>query len=117
MLPSANPPLTSTSAYNAGHDQIPSLSLIAGTYAGVASVAGGAEATTFAISPQGIVAGTDLTANGCQFVGAIVPRAKGNQYDLSVVVSGGGACANDPSAVSGIAYLTRAQRVCQRFCV
>ena len=101
---SLNPPFTFTSSYNADYDQTPSLSAIAGTYAGIASVAGGTEATTIAISPQGVVAGTGLTANGCQFLGAAVPRAKGKLYDLSVVVSGGGACANGPSAVTGIAY-------------
>lgn len=101
---SLNPPFTFTSSYNADYDQTPSLSAIAGTYAGIASVAGGTEATTIAISPQGVVVGTGLTASGCQFVGAAVPRAKGNLYDLSVVVSGGGACASGTNAVSGIAY-------------
>ena len=101
---SANPPFTFTSSYNADYDQTPSLSAIAGTYAGIASVAGGTEAATIAISPQGVIAGTGLTASGCQFVGTAVPRAKGNLYDLSVLVSGGGACANGTSAVTGIAY-------------
>ena len=101
---SANPPFTFTSSYNADYDQTPSLSAIAGSYAGIASVAGGTEAATIAISAQGVIAGTGLTASGCQFVGTAVPRAKGNLYDLSVLVSGGGACANGTSAVTGIAY-------------
>jgi hypothetical protein len=102
--PNLNPPFTFTSAYNADYDQTPSLSAIAGSYAGIASVAGGTEATTITISPQGVVAGTGLTASACQFLGAVVPRAKGNLYDLSVVASGGGACASGTSAVTGIAY-------------
>lgn len=101
---SANPPFTFTSSYNADYDQTPSLSAIAGSYAGIASVAGGTEATTITISPQGVMAGTGLTASACQFVGTAVPRTKGNLYDLSMVVSGGGACASGTSAVSGIAY-------------
>ena len=101
---SANPPFTFTSAYNADYDQTPSLSAIVGSYAGIASVAGGTEAATIAISAQGVIAGTGVTASACQFVGAAVPRAKGNLYDLSVLVSGGGACASGTSAVTGIAY-------------
>ena len=49
------------------------------------------------------VVGTGV--GGCQFLGTAVPHAKGNLYDLSLVVSGGGACASGTSFVTGIAYL------------
>ena len=69
---------------------------------GLASVVGGNEAITIAISTQGVVAGTGGTS-GCQYGGIVVPRAKGNLYDLSLVI-GGGACATGKSAVTGIGY-------------
>lgn len=102
--PGLNQSFTFTSSYNTDYDQSPSVSAIAGTYAGVASVAGGDEAATMAVSAQGAVVGTSLSGSGCQFLGAAVPRAKGNLYDFSVVASGGGACASGTSAVAGIGY-------------
>lgn len=102
--PNPNPNLTFTftSSYNTDYDQTPSVSAIAGTYIGLASVAGSNEPITIVVSSQGVVAGTGGTS-GCQYLGAAVPRAKGNLYDLSVVI-GGGACPNGTSAVTGIGY-------------
>ncbi|MBI4293812.1 MAG: hypothetical protein HY661_20245 [Betaproteobacteria bacterium] len=97
-----NEPFTFTSSYNTDYDQTPSASAIAGTYIGIASVAGSNEAITIVISSQGAVAGTGGTS-GCQYLGAALPRAKGNLYDLSVVI-GGGACSSGTSAVTGIGY-------------
>ena len=115
--PNLNQPFTFTSSYNTDYDQTPSASAIAGTYAGSASVKGGTEPTTIVVSPgvvvgTGLIAGTGLVvgpggsiANGCNFLGTAVPRAKGNLYDLSVVVSGDGACSSGPSEVNkGIGY-------------
>jgi len=102
--PNPNQVFTFTSSYNSDYDQIPSVSAIAGTYTGIASVAGGDEVTTIAVSSQGLVIGTSLVSGGCQFLGTAVPRAKGNLYDLSVVASGGGACSSGTSAVTGIGY-------------
>lgn len=106
--PNLNPTLTFTSSYNAVYDQTPSVSAIAGTYAGPASVMGGDEVTTLAISSPGVVVGTgiDLATQtvSCRFAGIALPRAKGNLYDLSVDVSGAGACASGPGTVKGIAY-------------
>jgi len=100
--PSLNQAFTFTSAYNADYDQTPSVSAIAGTYVGLASVAGSNELITIVISSPGVVAGTGGTS-GCQFLGTTVPRAKGNLYNLSLVF-GGGACSGGTSAVTGIGY-------------
>lgn len=95
-------PYTFTSAYGADYDQAPSLAAVAGNYLGIASVAGSNEAITLVISPQGIVAGTG-GSSACQYGGLVVPRAKGNLYDLSLVISGS-ACTTGTSSVSGIGY-------------
>lgn len=97
-----NQAFTFTSAYNAEYEQTPSGAAIAGTYTGIASVAGSNELTTIAVSSSGVVVGTGT--GGCQFLGTAMPRKKGNLYDLSVVF-GGGACSSGTSAVSGIGYL------------
>lgn len=99
--PNLNSTYTFTSAYNADYDKTPSLSAIAGNYVGIASVAGSHEALTMVINPQGLVAGTG-TSN-CQYAGLVVPRAKGNLYDLSLVISGS-SCATGTSSVTGIGY-------------
>jgi hypothetical protein len=93
---------TFTSSYNAEYDQTPSMSTLAGTYAGIASVAGSDELATIVVNSSGVVAGTG--SGGCQFLGTAAPRTKGNLYDLSVVF-GGGVCPNGTSAVTGIGYL------------
>jgi hypothetical protein len=100
--PNLNPTLTFTSSYNSVYDQTPSVSAIAGTYAGLASVMGGDDIATIAVNSPGVVVGTG--ASGCTFVGTALPRARGNLYDLSVDVSGAGACASGPGTVKGIAY-------------
>jgi hypothetical protein len=99
--PNLNPSFTFTSPYNADYDQTPSLAAIAGTYTGIASVAGSNELTAIAVSTLGVVVGTGT--GGCRFLGTAVPRAKGNLYDLAVVF-GGGVCASGTSAVTGIGY-------------
>jgi hypothetical protein len=106
--PGLNQVFTFTSTYNAEYDQTPCVSAIAGTYTGIASVAGGTEPATITVSSPGVLVGTGIEigtlAVGCRFVGTVAPRAKGNLYDLSVVVSGDGACSSGPSSVTGIGY-------------
>jgi hypothetical protein len=106
--PNLNQTFTFTSSYNTDYDQTPSVSAIAGTFVGPASVKGGDELTTIIISSPGILVGTGIEIAtrtvGCRFVGTVVPRAKGNLYDLSVDISGVGACASGPGTVKGIGY-------------
>lgn len=94
-----NQAFTFTSSYDAEYDQTPSVSAIAGTYIGIASVAGSDELTTIVVSPPGVI----VSISGCKVLGTVVPRAKGNLYDLSVDFVGG-ACSNGASAVTGIVY-------------
>jgi hypothetical protein len=98
-----NPAYTFTSSYNSDYGQTPFVSAIAGNYLGLASVAGSNEAITIAVSSQGVVAGTG-GSSGCQYLGTAQPRAKGNLYDVAVVIGGGGACAGGTNAVTGIGY-------------
>lgn len=101
--PGLNQTYTFTSTYNPDYEQSPSVAAIAGTYTGVASVAGSDELSTIVVSPPGIVAGTGLSS-GCKFLGTARPRARGNIYDVSVAFSGG-ACSSGTSTVAGIGYL------------
>ena len=106
--PSLNQAYTFTSSYNPDYDLTPSVSAVAGTYTGVASVSGSDELTTLDVSAPGIVVGTGLTS-GCRFLGTARPRAKGNLYDLSVAF-GGGTCSSGTSAVAGIGYFDSGAR-------
>ena len=99
--PGLDQAFTFASTYNTDYDQTPSVSVIAGTYTGVASVAGSDELTTIVISSPGVVAGTGT--GGCKFLGTVTPRARGNVYDLSVVF-GGGVCPGGTSTVAGIGF-------------
>jgi hypothetical protein len=98
-----SPAYTFSSSYNSDYEQTPSISVITGTYLGLASVAGSKEAITLSISPQGVVAGTG-GSSGCQYLGTAQPRAKSNLYDVAVVIGGGGACTGGTSAVTGVGY-------------
>jgi hypothetical protein len=100
--PGLNQTYTFTTSYDAAYAQAPSLSAIAGTYTGIASTVGSNQLTTIAIRSSGVVVGTDT--GGCSFLGAAVPRSKGNLYDLSLVF-GGGTCSNGTNAVTGVGYL------------
>ena len=100
--PSLNAPLTFTSSYNADYEQTPNLTIVAGDYLGIASVANLNEVVTFIISTQGVVAGTGATS-GCQYGGLVKPRTTGNVYDVSLLI-GGTACATGTNTVTGIGY-------------
>jgi hypothetical protein len=100
--PGLNQTYTFTSSYNADYEQSPSVAAIAGTYTGVASVAGSDELSTIVVSSPGVVVGTGLTS-GCKFLGTARPRARGNLYDVSVAFSGG-AGSSGTSTVAGIGY-------------
>jgi hypothetical protein len=99
--PTLNQTFTFTSSYNADYEQTPSVSAVAGTYVGIASVAGSNELTTVIVNSPGIIAGTGNS--GCKFLGTVVPRARGNLYDLSVAFSGG-VCPSGTTTVAGIGY-------------
>ena len=99
--PTLNQAFTFTSSYNPDYEQAPSVSALAGTYTGIASSGGSTELTTIVIRSPGIVVGTGT--GGCQFLGTVAPRAKGNLYDLALAF-GGGACSNGTTAVTGIGY-------------
>lgn len=98
--PTLNQTFTFTTSYNAEYEQTPSVSAIAGTYVGIASVVGSNELTTVVVNSPGVIAGTGNS--GCKFFGTIRPRASGNVYDLSLSFSG--PCPSGTSSVSGIGY-------------
>jgi len=100
--PNQNQSFTFTSLYNADYEQTPNVAAVAGYYLGVISMTGNNDGTTLSVSSDGTVLGVGAK-NGCQFLGKIAPRSRGNLYVLLGAFSGG-ACANNASAVSGIGY-------------
>ena len=99
--PSLNQASTFTSSYNSDYELAPSVSALAGTYTGIASTESGTELTSIVIRSPGIVVGTGT--GGCQFLGTVAPRAKGNLYDLQVAF-GGGSCSSGTTSVTGVGY-------------
>lgn len=81
----------------------------AGTYAGSASVTGGAvgvpggrEAATLSIAGNGVVTGS--SASGCNVSGSLLPNANANSYSLTLSLAGG-ICGNEATSVRGVAIL------------
>lgn len=92
---------TFTSTYNPDYDLQPSLSTVAGTYAGSGYAGGGVEFTTVTIAAAGSITG--VSSSGCAFTGSVTPHSKGNVYDVSITF-GGGVCANGSNTVAGVGY-------------
>lgn len=99
-FPSLNQTATFTSTYNTAYEQIPSLSVIAGTYTGLVG-AGGTEPAIIVITSAG---GISRSGGGCPFNGSVTPHAQGNVYDLSVTFVANGICAIGTLTFTGIGY-------------
>ena len=93
--------ITLTTEYNADYEQTPSLSKVAGSYTGIAAVSDGNETATTTVSATGQLSGAGQS--GCEFTGTVIPRSKGNVYDLAVKFKGG-VCTLGTDTVNGIAY-------------
>ena len=87
-----------TSTYDADYESAPNMSLVAGTYSGLRA---DNHTVTVTVDSAGTLSGH--SSDGCTFVGAFSPRAKGNVFNNSVTF-GGGACRQGTETVTGVAF-------------
>jgi hypothetical protein len=99
--PSLNQTITFTGTYDVLYESAPSLSAIAGTYAGSVGIPSKTESATLTISTAGLLTG--LGSGGCRLTGTVSPRAKGNVYNVSAAF-GGAPCLLPNTALTGVAY-------------
>lgn len=95
-----------STSYRSSYEQTPSLAAVAGTYVGLASVAGGSEVATVQVSTTGVLTGA--ATGGCQFSGTMTPRSVG-AFTLSLTFSGG-SCLYGSSTLTGIAHYDTATK-------
>lgn len=90
-------------AYDTVYDSTPSLSKIAGTYDGSATVLinGQSELTTVTINASGAITGTGQ--GGCSFSGTASPY-KGNAYRFTITFNGG-VCLYGTTSFNGVGIL------------
>jgi hypothetical protein len=88
--------------FDSMYDAVPSLAELAGTYSGQARFGPpfGVQVFSAALDASGALGGSFGT---CGFNGTILPRPRGNLYNIAVTF--GGACAFPGQTFSGIAYL------------
>lgn len=89
-------------AFNGASDSDASASALAGTYGGELAGLGGTDASVLSIDALGIAGGT--TAGSCSYAGTLLPRNRGNVYDLTLTFRAG--CANAGSTIHGHAFLS-----------
>lgn len=90
-----------TSAFDVAYDAVPSLSALAGTFSGQVAFSQGVENANVTISPSGALSG--VGASGCTVTGSVVPRTRGNVFNLSLTF-GGAPCFFANQTMTGIAY-------------
>ena len=96
---------TFTSTFDPAYNTTPSLASLAGIYTGqlgISSLGGPLALATVTVLADGTFTGTDLS--GCNFSGAITPRARRNIFDGSITFDPAH-CALAGSSLTGIAYL------------
>lgn len=93
-----------STAYDSDYELTPNITLVAGSYTGVAATSAGSEYVTLTVGSGGLISGSG--ASGCSFSGTASPRSRGNVFTISVTF-GGGNCANGTSTVTGVAYYDR----------
>ena len=95
------------SAYSTDYELTPSLIALAGVYGGDAAVVGGTDRVALSIATSGDISGDGTSA--CLFRGTVVPRTRGNLYDISITF-GGNFCRAGSITVNGIAYFDAASK-------
>lgn len=93
--------------YDPDFEARPSLSALAGTYAGTALTLQGRDDATLVASATGALSGTD--ARGCQLSGQLAPRSDGNVFDANLLY-GPSPCRLPGMAFSGVAYWRASSR-------
>jgi hypothetical protein len=105
--PSLSQTITFTGAYDALYETPSSLATIAGNYVGTGGAPFLVEKVSITVSDAGAITGTGTS--GCKFNGTVVPRPKGNLYNLSATF-GGAPCKLANTAFAGIAYFDTATK-------
>jgi hypothetical protein len=98
---------TFTSTFNADYDTAPSFAALSGTYAGQVAFSQGVENANVTISPTGMLSG--MGASGCTVSGTVVPRPRGNVYNLTLTF-GGAPCFFANQTMNGVAYYDSAAK-------
>lgn len=93
--------LTFTSSYNSAFEMTPSVSAIAGTYAGQASSFANTENATIVIGVNGTANGR--SSGGCNFLGTVAAYNGANLYRISVTFQGG-LCIAGTATLGGVVY-------------
>ncbi len=87
-----------TSTYDADYELAPNMTLVVGTYAGLRA---DNQTVTVTVDSAGTLSGQ--SSDGCTFVGALSPRAKGNVFYHAVTFEGG-PCRQGTETVTGVAF-------------
>jgi len=87
-------------AYNSSYEQSPSLTALAGGYAGETADTVGSKVSVVTIDPLGTLVGS--TSTGCNYVGTVTPHRSGNVFDVSVTFRTG--CTNEGNTLKGHAF-------------
>ena len=90
-----------TSVFDVAYDTVPSLSTLAGIFSGQVAFSQGVENANVTVSPSGALSG--VGASGCTVTGSVVPRTRGNVFNLSLTF-GGAPCFFANQTMTGIAY-------------
>jgi hypothetical protein len=93
---------TFNAAFDAGFNQSPSVSMLAGTYVGEIAGLSKTEASGFTLDSSGVMAGSTLA--GCSYVAIVLPHAHGNVYDISATFHTG--CVEDGKTLKGHAFVS-----------
>jgi hypothetical protein len=104
VYPASSQTVTFSANYSADYENTPTLSAIAGTFAGKANTVKGAERITFSISATGDLSGSGTS--GCTFSGTVTPRSSGNVY-VTTIQLGAAPCAMPGATLTGISYFDR----------
>jgi hypothetical protein len=92
---------TFSSSYNAAYDLTPSISAIAGTYAGQAASFATVENASFTIAANGAASGRSV--GGCSFAANVSPYQGANLYRITLTFQGG-VCLAGNATFSGVVY-------------
>lgn len=97
-----------SASYNSRYEDTPSLSALAGTFAGIGVSLSGRENIALTISSDGAVTGIG-GVTGCRATGSVSPHPNGNIYDLSLTF-GGAPCTRPGETLTGIVYYQSSSR-------
>jgi hypothetical protein len=93
-----------TSTYNPDYEQVPNMTVMAGSYSGRLATS---QTVTVTVSSAGTLSGH--STDGCTFTGSLAPRANGNAFYVAVTF-GSGPCRNGTETVNGVAFYDAATR-------